>query len=280
MVLRAASAPSASGPLPRPQGHGGEETSIDADAPRYWEIFFEVHTGLPREAPGDPDSGLRALALMPELPPEPLILDLACGPGAAVPLLAQATGGRVVGLDLHGPFLREMRERAHREGLGSRAVGVQASMEALPFAPGSFDLVWCEGGLYNVGFRRGLEICRAVLRPEGHLAATEAVWLLSEPAEEVRRWWESEYPGITSVQECIRMIEQTGLVLLGHFTLPASAWWGYYRPIEARLADLREKHAGDPLALELLAEHEVEIDMYRRYGHGYGYEFFVCGKSA
>jgi SAM-dependent methyltransferase len=260
----------------RARGTRGEETSIEADDPRYREIFFEVHTGLPREAPGDSDSELRALGLIPELPPEPLTLDLACGPGAALPLLARATGGRFVGLDLHAPFLREMRGRARREGLGSRAFGVHANMEALPFAPGSFDLVWCEGGLYNVGFRRGLEICRDILKPGGHLAATEAVWLESDPAEEVRRWWESEYPGITSVQACIAVIEETELALLGHFTLPPSAWWAYYRPVETRLAELRDRHADDPLALDVINDHAVEIDMYRRYGRFYGYEFFVC----
>jgi SAM-dependent methyltransferase len=215
---------------------------------------------------------------MPDLAPEPLVLDLACGPGAAVPLLARATGGRVVGLDLHAPFLREMRERAHREGLGPRAVGVNARMEALPFAPGSFDLVWCEGGLYNVGFRRGLEICRDVLKPNGHLAATEAVWVVSEPDEEVRRWWEGEYPDITSIEGCVRTIEDTGLDLLGHFTLPERAWWEYYRPVEARLAEVRARHSDDPIALEVIAEQEVEIDMYRRHGRCYGYEFFVCRK--
>ena len=266
-------------PPRRARRSGERRPTIDTDDPRYWEIFFEVHTGLPREAPGDPDSTLRALGLIPELPPVPKTLDLACGPGAAVPLLARETGARVVGLDLHAPFLQEMRERARQEGLGARAVGVHGNMEALPFAPDSFDLVWCEGGLYNAGFRRGLEICQEVLKSGGHLAATEAVWLVSDPDEEVRRWWQSEYPGITSIQECVRVVQETGLTLVGHFTLPGSAWWEYYRPIEVRLAELRKKHAGDRRALELLDEHEVEIDMYRRFGHCYGYEFFVCGKA-
>jgi SAM-dependent methyltransferase len=257
-------------------GSPGQGGPIPTDDPRAWEIFFEIHTGLPREAPGDPESTLRALGLIPEQPGEPLTLDLACGPGAAALLLAQTRGGRVVGLDLHASFLQELRERALREGQGSRVFGVHANMEALPFAPGSFDLVWCEGGLYNIGFRRGLEICRDVLKPGGHLAATEAVWLESDPAHEVRRWWEGEYPGISSVDACLGVIEEAGLDLLGHFTLPPSAWWAYYEPVETRLAELRDRHAGDPVAIGVIAEHEVEIDMCRRYGRSYGYEFFVC----
>ena len=220
---------------------------IPTDDPRYWEIFFEVHTGLPREAPGDPDSGLRALGMIADLPPEPLTLDLACGPGASLPPPRPRRRGATSWGSTFTPRFSGRCGSGPAARVSARAfLGVHANMEALPFAPESFDLVWCEGGLYNAGFRRGLEICRDVLKPGGHLAATEAVWLVSDPAEEVRRWWEGEYPGITSIGECLRMIDETGLAVLGHFTLPGSAWWGYYRPIEARLAELREKHAGDP----------------------------------
>jgi SAM-dependent methyltransferase len=185
----------------------------------------------------------------------------------------------VVAVDLHAPFLGEVRDKAAREGVSSRVLPVHASMEALPFGPGTFDLVWCEGALYNVGFARGLEVSREVLKPGAILAATEAVWLIPDPPAEVRAWWEGEYPGITGVGANIRIIEESGFGLLGHFTLPARAWWGYYEPIEERLATLRERHAGDPAALDVIDDAQVEIDMYRRFSHAYGYEFFVCHRE-
>ncbi len=261
-----------------PLERAGEEDPIETHGPRYWELFFEIHTDLPREAPGTEASTRRALALMPDLPPAPLVLDLGCGPGAATVLLAQETGGRIAGLDLHRAFSRETRQRALGAGLEARVLGVHGNMESAPFAPGTFDVAWSEGALYSVGFRRGLEICRELLSPSGHLAVTEAVWLEAEPPEAVRRWWEGEYPAITGVDANLDLIDAAGFVTLDHFTLPAAAWWEYYRPIESRLAELRERHAGDQVALDVLDEAQVEVDMYRRYGGSYGYEFFVCRK--
>jgi len=256
---------------------GREEDPVDNQDPRYWEVFFEVHSGLPREAPGDAASTRQALGRMPLLPREPLILDLGCGPGAATTLLARETGGRVVGVDLHLPFLRDLRRKA--QGLGSRVHVVHANMESLPFAPATFDLVWSEGALYSIGFPRGLETAHAVLKPDGHLAATEAVWLEADPPDEVRRWWESEYPDIGSVDANLALIAEAGFVTLDHFTLPSRAWREYYDPLEAKLEGLRRRHADDAVALGVLDEARVEADMYRRYGASYGYEFFVCRRA-
>lgn len=244
-----------------------------------WEVFFEIHSGLPREAPGTDVSTREALASVPALPADPLILDLGCGPGATAILLAGEMGGHVVGLDLHRPFLDAMRQRAGEAGLGSRVAAVHGRMESTPFAPGAFDLVWSEGALYSVGLPRGLGICWDALKPHGYLAFTEAVWLENEPPEEARRWWEGEYPAITTVEANLDLIEGAGFSTLEHFTLPESAWWAYYAPLEARVDELRQRHAGERSALDVLAEAQAEIDMYRRFGRCYGYEFFVCGKA-
>jgi SAM-dependent methyltransferase len=153
-------------------------------------------------------------------------------------------------------------------------------MQTPPFAPSTFDLVWSEGALYSAGFGRGLEIARDLLRPGGYLAATEAVWLTARPAEEVRLWWQSEYPDLTTADGNLQRIRAAGFAILDHFTLPEEAWWSYYRPLEARLGELRSRHAGNPVALEVLDEAQVEVDMYRRHGHSYGYEMFLCRKPA
>lgn len=256
-----------------------KEAVIDSNDPRSWEVFFEIHDGLPREAPGDEASARRALGLLRGLPREPLVLDLGCGPGAATSLLVRETGGRVLGLDLHAPFLRALQRRARHAGLGPQVHAVRADMGRPPFAPGSFDLVWSEGALYSVGFSRGLEIACGLLRPGGRLVATEVVWLVPEPPDEVRRWWQVEYPAIAPVEVTLAMVAAAGLEILGHFSLPATAWWEYYGPLEARLAELRRRHAGDALALAVLEEAQVEVEMYRRFGSSYGYQLFACRRD-
>jgi ubiquinone/menaquinone biosynthesis C-methylase UbiE len=44
-------------------------------------IFFEIHKDLPREGPGDNESTRKAFSMLVDLPAEPDILDIACGPG-------------------------------------------------------------------------------------------------------------------------------------------------------------------------------------------------------
>ena len=42
-----------------------------------------------------------------------------------------------------------------------------ADMRDLDFADGSFDLIWCEGAIYNVGIEAGLRDWRRLLRRNG-----------------------------------------------------------------------------------------------------------------
>jgi SAM-dependent methyltransferase len=253
---------------------------MDTPASRTREVFFEIHSGLPREAPGDEASTLAALARVPALAADSWTLDLGCGPGPATILLARHTAGRVVALELHRPFLHEVLDRSRGAGVDSRVEVVHADMESPPFAPSTFDLVWSEGALYSVGLGRGLGIVRDLLKPGGHLVFSDVVWLTDKPPEEARSWWEGEYPDIAPVGANLHRIREAGFVVLHHFTLPDEAWWAYYRPVEARLEKLRSRHAGDPTALEVLDEAQVEVDMYRRHGRSYGYEMFVCRKPS
>jgi SAM-dependent methyltransferase len=263
----------------RSDEQAGREDAIEDRGPLDEQVFFEIHSGLPREAPGDNASARRALAVLGRLASDSLVLDLGCGPGTATTLLARETGARVVGLDLHAPFLHELQVRARGDAVAARVHAVRADMGRPPFSPAAFDLVWSEGALYNLGFELGLQIARDLLRPGGHLVATEAVWLEAEPPHEIRRWWEGEYPDIASVEEKLEVIAGSDLVTLEHFTLPESAWWEYYRPLERRLEELAERHAGATDALHVLDEARVEVEMYRRFGRVYGYELFVCRRA-
>jgi len=242
-------------------------------------LFFEIYRNLPRAGPGDADSMRRAFAMMRHLPTRPRVLDVGCGPGWATLELASITGGSVTAFDLHLPFVVRLASAAQTTGVASCVGAVCADMRMAPFMANSFDLVWSEGALYSIGFREGLAVCRDLARPGGYVAATEVVWTVPEPPDEVRRWWEAEYPAIASVNDKAAGVASAGLDLIGHFTLPAQAWLdNYYKPMHARLAELRDAWVHDPIALQVLEVHEHEILMYERFGHTYGYEFFVAAR--
>jgi ubiquinone/menaquinone biosynthesis C-methylase UbiE len=249
---------------------------LDFTDPHQRAVFFELHRGLPREGPGNRESTARALALAGTLPPAPLLLDIGCGPGMqTMDLASLLPAARITAVDMHEPFLEQLRHRAKTAGAGNRIEAVQADMSALPFAPRSFDLIWCEGAAYFMGVGSALRAWRPLLRPGGKLALTEAVWLKPDAPDPVRRCW-AEYPEMLDIEFNRKLVRDCGYALLGDFALPDAAWWDdYYGPMEKRLAELIPKHAGDPVATSVLAENREEMELHRKYSRYYGYVFLV-----
>jgi len=252
---------------------------LDPDA-RKWARFFEIFESVARGGPGDPGSARRALAMMADLPARPRVLDLGCGPGGGSAILADLTGGRVTALDLHAPFVMQQAAAAGAAGLSRRLDPVCADMRAAPFTTEVFDLVWSEGALYSVGFAEGLKVCLRLATPGGYVAVSEAVWTVPEPPDEVFRWWTAQYADIASIAEKAAIVSAAGLDIVGHFTLPREAWWEHcYVPIRERVDAFRQAWAGDPIGLDVIAEFDAEIAMFERWGHTYGYEFFVARRT-
>lgn len=242
------------------------------------ELMFEIHKDLPREGPGNLESTRRAFELLPWLPAQPRILDIACGPGMQTLHLAQLSDAHITAVDTHEPFLQALRQAAEQSGFASRISALNRSMFDLKFDQ-PFDVVWCEGAIYIIGFEEGLKAWKPLLKSGGYLAVTEISWLKPNAPPACRAFWERDYPGMESVEVNLRRIERQGYRLLGHFTLPESAWWQhYYTPLEARLKVLRERYAGNAEALEVLAATQAEIDLYRQFNAWYGYEFYVMQK--
>lgn len=149
-------------------------------------------------------------------------------------------------------------------------------MNELAAADGPFDLIWCEGALYNMGFSHGLTVCRDLLRTGGLMATSELTWLHPDVPDDCRNFFAETYPPMTDTAGNRDAIERSGLDDLGHFTLAAEAWWDkYYTPIADRLQSLRKKHASDPDWGEILDMIAREIEICRKYGHSYGYVFFL-----
>lgn len=244
--------------------------------PRFWKLFFEVYEALPRQGPGNRAATAQALALCRDLPASPAVLDLGCGTGAQTLDLAELTSGSIIAIDSHAPSIALLKERMAGKGLSDRVEARVGDMAQLDLPPESFDLLWSEGALYNIGLGKALRICHGLLRPGGYLAFTDAVWRKQDPPPEVKESFAADYPSMGSVAEVLAAIERAGFSLIDHFALPDAAWWDdFYRPMQLRIAELREKYKGDAEALATLAELAREPEMHRRHSECYGYEFFV-----
>lgn len=239
------------------------------------QIFWEIHRDLPREAPGSDVATLRALGMLPGLPPSPHILDLGCGPGAQTIALARATQGIVTAVDTHQPFLDDLARRATQAGVSERIRPHNASMFDLKFEE-PFDLIWSEGAIYILGFERGLREWRHQLKPGGFIVVTEISWLKPNPPEPPRHFWGEAYPSMGTIEQNLAHLAAAGYRSLGHFTLPENDWWdNYYHPMVARIEALREKYLDSPEAQQVLDREYAEIELYRHYSDWYGYVFYV-----
>jgi SAM-dependent methyltransferase len=243
-------------------------------------LFFEMFKGLPRQGPGDAASTLKALALVPGVGPGTRVLDIGCGTGLQTHVLAKHSPAQFVAIDNHPPFIEELTRQAQDMGLADRIDARIGDMRQLDFPDHSFDLIWCEGAIWAIGFEAGLREWRRLLVPGGHLAVTEACWTKPHPPPECETFWMQEYPSIRFSSALLQAAEECGYQMVGHFTLPPSAWWDdYYGPLEENVRDFRARHEGEPDARELANRFQREVDIWRAYSDFYGYEFFVMRKS-
>ena len=101
--------------------------------PKARAVFWDVHSDLPREGPGNRESTARALGLASPIPPTAQVLDIACGPGTQTLDLAELMpDATICAVDRHEPFVVETNRRAAARGVANRVRATQADMRSLP----------------------------------------------------------------------------------------------------------------------------------------------------
>jgi len=244
------------------------------------EYFYELFRSLPRGGPGDNQSTRTAFEYLKNVPPNPSILDIGCGPGMQTIELAKLSNGTIIALDNYQPFLDILMRNAIKAGVEKRIIPKNQSMMDMDFQNSTFDVIWSEGALYFLGFQNGLKRCHQLLKRKGYLAVTEAVFLAHSIPKPLQEFWDEEYPDIKDVRSNITLIENEGFNLLGHFTLPTSSWTDtYYKPMEKKIQELKEKYHDNDVALHVFRDCEKEIRIYKKYSDFYGYEFFIMQKT-
>lgn len=104
------------------------------------------------------------------------VLDLACGDGFYTRRIAERLGSdaSITGADLNLAYLAKAGEEASRQTGRAKIQFVAASFDRLPFADGTFDLVWCAQSLYSLPDPVvAISHMARMLRPGGLVAVLE-----------------------------------------------------------------------------------------------------------
>lgn len=216
--------------------------------------FFQLHSGLPREGPGEA-ADVVWTAQVAGLAPNSAICDVACGPGADIAALrAAAPQGFVTGIDRQAHFV------AAAAAMHSGDVRVAIRQADMARLEGRFDLIWCAGALYILGLSKGLRLWREHLKPDGVIAFSQPCYFTRSRGPEARALWEGE----GEVLGKLGLATQIGLAgyeVLATRQLSDAAWEAYYTPMEARISQLRPRaNAALTSVLDQTAE---EIRLWR-----------------
>jgi len=199
----------------------------------------------------------KAFQMLPKMD-KPEILDVGCGTGVPTLKLAELSNGRITALDVDQNAIDSLKRKITESGLSGRVEAIRQSMLDMDFMAESFDIIWAEGSINHVGFKRGLTEWGRLLKPKGCLAV---------------------HDGKDGLAQKLDDIPASGYELLGYFNLDKQTWKKeYYFPIQRLINETRSKHGNDRDMLALLDKEQREIEGFKTDPASCCSVFFVMRK--
>jgi ubiquinone/menaquinone biosynthesis C-methylase UbiE len=252
---------------------------MEKSEPTFTDLLLETHIGLERQGPGSPETVMKALGFLGSLDRFEQVADLGCGTGGQTMLLAEYLPGHIAALDMFPAFIDELKKKAKNKNLENRVEGVLGNMGKLPFQENSFDLIWSEGAIDNIGFRKGLVHWRRFLKNGGYIAVTSPTWLTGEHLEIVDKFWRDAGSRLDTVQHNIKIMQDSGYTFVAAFALTENCWTeNYFTPREAAIRRLLEKYGKSETMQKYAELNRHEVELYLKYKQHYGYVFYI-GKA-
>jgi len=185
----------------------------------------------------------KAFRMLPQLD-KPRILDIGCGSGVSTMELARWSDGEVVGLDIDQDMLDVLSGSVEKAGLADRVKVINLSLLDMEFPDESFDVIWSEGSIFVIGFKKGLQEWKRLLKPDGFMVVHDERG---------------------NVEEKLDLISSCGYELLGYFELDTETWWTeYFVPLEKLVFETRKKYADSTEVFEALHGAQRELDMFKK----------------
>lgn len=195
-------------------------------------------------------------------------------------VLAQNTRASIIAVDMLPQFLEKLNEEIKNNNLSKRVVTKEMRMDNLSFEEKSFDILWSEGAIYNIGFEKGLSLWKKYLKDNGYIAVSEISWLTNTRPEEIEQYWLNAYPEIDTVDTKLSILEKCGYNPIAHFTLDDYCWIdNYYKPILKISEAFLKKYNYSAKAKKFIEAGKKEAEMYTRFKEYYSYVFYIAKKG-
>ncbi len=158
------------------------------------------------------------------------ILDIGCGTGVPTLWLAEHFPGSITAIDLNDHAIGFLKRKIIGEELQNRVNVIQTSFFTFEFNPDGYDLILAEGFLNVIGFEKGFNIMKKLLRNEGYLIIHD---------EFKNHEWKCEF------------MKAGGFEMIETILLDDKVWWNdYYQTLEEEigkiaLAEEREFFSSD-----------------------------------
>jgi len=176
-------------------------------------------------------------------------------------------------------FLETLIKKAKENNLIDRITAKEMLMDNLTFDENSFDVIWSEGAVYNIGFEKGLTLWRKYLKDNGYIAVSEISWLTDTRPEEIEQYWVNAYSEIDTIENKLSVIEKCGYTSVAHFVMDEKCWLNYYQPLLENAEEFLKKYDYADEVKEFLELGKIEADMYNRFKDYYSYVFYIAKKK-
>jgi len=134
--------------------------------------------------------------------------------------------------------------KVEKAGLSNRVKVINCSLLDIQFPDASFDVIWAEGSINVIGFKRGLQEWKRLIKPGGFMVVHDERGDVGEKLEQ---------------------ISGCGYELLGYFELDTDVWQTeYFVPLEKLVLEARFKCSDAPGVVKALQEARRELDMFKK----------------
>ncbi len=236
---------------------------------QYMADFEAIFQGLERLGPSNEGDSLKALRSLPIRSGD--ALEIGCGKGVTTTLLAKNSAFNLTALDNDEYCLSCLKEKVKDHSLEHRITTICASMTAMPFDRGQFDVLWSEGSAYIMGVKQALKGWKPFLKSNGYLVISDLVWLTDNPDAEAIEFWQQNYPDMVTSEQRIKEMMKAGYEVIESFTQSEQSWRNYLDPLSQKITQVED----EDFSSNTLNDLRKELQIHEQYLGQYGYQVFV-----